>query len=242
MRWSKRIRFGQHMLVDFNIIAKIIEVSEISKDEIVCEAGTGDGVLTHELCKNAKSVISFEIDNSLFTKAIKRCHSLSNLKLVNVDIFKIYNLDFDIFVSNLPYSKSKIAFQWLALQKFRRAIIMIQKEFADKLQALPGQQNYRAISVITQHCFNIERLFIVDKKSFDPEPSIESVVIRLIPKYPGLTRQTIKNLNFLFSRRNKKAGSIPRDFRFKANFDETRIDRLNTKELIELAESIEIKN
>ena len=238
MRWSRRISFGQHMLIDFKILAKIIEASQISKDEIVCEAGTGNGFLTYELCKHAKLVTSFEIDNILFSNTRKSLFYLSNLNLVNEDLFKRYNLDFNVFVSNLPYSKSKNAFNWLPFQKLNRAIIMVQKEFADKLQAIPGDQNYRAISVITQHCFDIQRLFDVNRKAFYPEPAVESVVIRLIPKCSRITKQTIKNMNLLFSQRNKKASFVAKKFGNRFAFGNTRIEELTTNELIKLAESM----
>jgi 16S rRNA (adenine1518-N6/adenine1519-N6)-dimethyltransferase len=239
MIWSKRISLGQHMLVDFEILKKIIQVLQINKHEIVCEAGTGNGILTYELCKHSQFVISYEIDRTLFANASKK--SLQNLKLVNEDIFSTKNLKFDIFVSNLPYSKSRLAFNWLALQKFDRAIVMIQKEFAAKLQAYPGEKNYRAISVITQHCFNIQRLFNVDRKAFMPEPSVESEVIRIIPKKCSrITHQTINNIYFLFSQRNKVAASIARKFESKVDFGNTRIGKLNAEEMIELATSIKV--
>lgn len=239
MIWSKRISLGQHMLVDFEILKKIIQVLQINKHEIVCEAGTGNGILTYELCKHSQFVMSYEIDRTLFANASKKL--LPNLKLVNEDIFSTKNLKFDIFVSNLPYSKSRLAFNWLALQKFDRAIVMIQKEFAAKLQAYPGERNYRAISVITQHCFNIQRLFNVDRKAFMPEPSVESEVIRIIPKKCSrITHQTINNIYFLFSQRNKVAASIARKFESKVDFGNTRIGKLNAEEMIELARSIKV--
>jgi 16S rRNA (adenine1518-N6/adenine1519-N6)-dimethyltransferase len=239
MIWSKRISLGQHMLVDFEILKKIIQVLQINKHEIVCEAGTGNGILTYELCRHSEFVISYEIDRTLFANASRKV--LPNLKLVNEDIFSTKNLKFDIFVSNLPYSKSRLAFNWLALQKFDRAIVMIQKEFAAKLQAYPGEKNYRAISVITQHCFNIQRLFNVDRKAFMPEPSVESEVIRIIPKKCSrITHQTINNIYFLFSQRNKVAASIARKFESKVDFGNTRIGKLNAEEMIELATSIKV--
>jgi 16S rRNA (adenine1518-N6/adenine1519-N6)-dimethyltransferase len=239
MRWLKRISLGQHTLVDLQILKKIIEASQINKHEIVCEAGTGDGILTYELCMHSKSVISYEIDSALFAKAIKK--TLPNLKLVNADIFKIDTLNFDVFVSNLPYSRSKDAFDWLPFQKFDRAIVMIQKEFAAKLQASPGQKNYRAISVITQHCFNIQRLFNVDRKAFEPEPSIESEVVRIVPKkHSRITHSTVKNIYFLFSQRNRMATSIARKFGSKVDFGDTRIGSLNVEEIIQLARSIKV--
>lgn len=241
MKWSKRRSLGQHMLIDIKILAKVIEASQISENEIVCEGGTGNGILTYELCKYAKSVISFEIDKVLFARARKQVFTLSNLQLLNVDLFKTLDLKFDVFISNLPYSKSKDAFHWLTSQKFDRAILMIQREFADKLQAKPGEKNYRAISVVAQHCFTLQKLFSVNKEAFDPEPSVESVVIKLIPRYQRITRRTIRNLNYIFSQRNKKASSIAKKFGNRFEFGDTRIDKINTKELIKLAESIEFK-
>ena len=241
MRWSKRISLGQHLLIDFEVLKKIIDASQINKHEIVCEAGAGNGILTCELCRHSKSVISYEIDSMLFEEASKRAFSLPNLKLVNADIFKLDNLNFDVFVSNLPYSKSKDAFSWLPFQKFDRAIVMVQKEFAAKLQASPGEKNYRAISVVTQHCFNIQSLFNVDRKAFDPEPSIESEVIRVVPKkHSRITHMTIKNIYFLFSQRNRTATSIARKFGSKLDFGDTRIGWLNVDEMIQLARSIKI--
>jgi 16S rRNA A1518/A1519 N6-dimethyltransferase RsmA/KsgA/DIM1 with predicted DNA glycosylase/AP lyase activity len=238
MRISKRRSLGQHMLVDRDVLLRIINASRITKDEIVCEAGTGNGILTNELCKYGKSVISFEIDSQIFEKAKTKLFSFPNLRLVNADIFRSISLNFDVFISNLPYSKSKEALQWLALQKFQRAIIMVQKDFADKLQAIPGKENYRAITVITQHCFNLQKLFVVHEKSFDPEPSVESEVIRLSRKNTAITKRTIGNLEFIFSQRNKKASTAARKFGVKFDFDNLRIAELETHDLIKLAESL----
>ena len=119
---------------------------------------------------------------------------------------------------------------------------MIQREFADKLQAKPGEKNYRAISVLTQHCFILQKLFSVNKDAFDPEPSVESVVIKLIPRYQRLTPRTIRNLNYVFSQRNKKASSVAKKFGIKFDFGDTRIDELSSGELVKLVNLIEIEN
>lgn len=241
MNRSRTRVLGQHMLVNLEILDKIIDQSHLNKAETVCEVGTGNGILTYELCRYANSVLSFELDNILFQKAIKKLHFLSNLTLINADAFRVQDLNFNVFVSNLPYAKSKDAFTWLPFQKFNRAIIMIQKEFAGKLQANPGQRNYRAISVITQYCFKIQELFDVDRKAFDPEPSIESVVIRLTPKNSAITEQIIKSLNLLFSQKNKKTSSLVKKFGIGVNFAYKRISELDVEELVELARDFTMK-
>ena len=69
------------MLVDRDVLLRIINASRITKDENVCEAGTGNGILTNELCKYGKSVISFEIDSQIFEKAKPKLFSFPNLRL-----------------------------------------------------------------------------------------------------------------------------------------------------------------
>ncbi len=197
---------GQHMLVDRRVLAKIVDAAKIGRDEMVLEAGTGHGILTAELCKLARQVVSYEVDKRLFGQA-KAMLEFHNLELVNADLFRTAGSSFDVFASNLPYSRSRDAFEWLAAHKFKRAIVMVQQEFADKLAARPGSDNYRAISVLAAHCFSIEKLFNVGKQAFEPQPKVESAVIRIIP-VSTVAKVTVKNLNLLFSKRNKKASTV----------------------------------
>ncbi|AFU59441.1 putative ribosomal RNA small subunit methyltransferase A [Candidatus Nitrososphaera gargensis Ga9.2] len=227
---------GQHMLVDARVLGKIIDAARISKNETVLEAGTGRGILTAELCKVARHVVSYEVDRKLYQQAQERLQ-FQNLELANADLFKTTGLRFDVFVSNLPYSRSRDAFEWLAVQKFNRAIVMVQEEFADKLAARPGSKNYRAISALAAHCFAIERLFSVGRQSFQPQPKVESVVIRIVPTNT-VTKETIKNLNLLFSKRNKKASTVAAKARVKVDFGSKRVDQLAPGDLIRVAESI----
>ncbi|HEV2875672.1 MAG TPA: 16S rRNA (adenine(1518)-N(6)/adenine(1519)-N(6))-dimethyltransferase RsmA [Nitrososphaeraceae archaeon] len=243
MRWSKTRSLGQHHLIDKRVLKEVIRSSQISREEVVCEAGTGEGILTRELCKYAKRVISFEIDRILYLQARNYLSDFTNLLLVHEDIFKNSDIEFDVFVSNLPYSRSKRAIEWLALKKFNRAIVMLQKEFVDKLQAKSGQANYRSISVIGQYCFKIENLFEVKKCSFTPQPKIDSEVIRLTPKRDDrLITETINNVHYIFSRRNKRASSVLRAFDRTASryhdWNDKRIDQMTPEELVALARSM----
>jgi 16S rRNA (adenine1518-N6/adenine1519-N6)-dimethyltransferase len=240
MKLSKRRLLGQHMLKDVRIVEELIKAAEITENEIVYEAGTGEGTLTNELCKRAKSVVSFEIDRGLFEKSCSELmSSFLNLELINGDLFEFPYFVFDVFISNLPYSRSRDALQWLALQKFNRAILTVQKEFADKLQAKPGDENYRSITVISQHCFTIKELFHVSKGSFDPEPDVESTAIKLVPRKPvfPITRATIKNLNLLFSYRKRKTLSVLKKYNCKIDFEgKERIDELQPVQLMNIAQ------
>jgi 16S rRNA (adenine1518-N6/adenine1519-N6)-dimethyltransferase len=233
------------MLVDRRILAKIISAAYIGKDEIVLEAGTGQGILTAELCEYAKQVISYEIDIKLYRKVQEQLLSqFKNLELVNADLFKTKDPHFfDVFISNLPYSRSRDAIEWLSTQEFDRAILMVQEEFADKLAARPGSKNYRAISALAAHCFAIEKLFKVRRESFEPQPKVESSIIRIIP-INAITREGIRNINLLFSRRNKKASSVAAEIGIiiDANYGSKKIDELEPRHLVRIAELISLSN
>jgi 16S rRNA (adenine1518-N6/adenine1519-N6)-dimethyltransferase len=233
------------MLVDRRILAKITSAAYIGKDEIVLEAGTGQGILTAELCKYAKQVISYEIDIKLYRKVQEQLLSqFKNLELVNADLFKTKDPHFfDVFISNLPYSRSRDAIEWLSTQEFDRAILMVQEEFADKLAARPGSKNYRAISALAAHCFAIEKLFKVRRESFEPQPKVESSIIRIIP-VNAITREVIRNINLLFSRRNKKVSSVAAEIGIiiDANYGSKKIDELEPRHLVRIAELISLSN
>jgi 16S rRNA (adenine1518-N6/adenine1519-N6)-dimethyltransferase len=233
---------GQHMLVDRRVLVNILYAAQIANHETVLEAGTGHGILTAELCRAARHVVSYEVDSDLYRMAQERFFPLQarNLKLVNADLFRSKDPPFyDVFVSNLPYSRSRDAVEWLSTQKFNRAIVMVQEEFANKLTAKPGSKNYRAISVLAAHCFAIEKLFKVKRQSFAPQPKVESTIIRILP-INTVTREMIENINLLFSKRNKKAVSVAVAAAgiVSSNYGSKRIDELEPADVIKLAESI----
>ena len=175
-RRTRTQALGQHFLVDRRVLGQIVKAAAIKCDEVVCEAGTGDGVLTAELCRRAGRVVSYEVDRALYEKA-RLSLGFENLQLRNADPFSEkteQEVKFEVFVSNLPYSRSRDAIEWLASTKFDRAIVMVQGEFADKLAAVPGDENYRAISAISGYCFQLEKLFNAMNSSLHPRWSRRS--------------------------------------------------------------------
>ncbi|MGI0005227.1 MAG: ribosomal RNA small subunit methyltransferase A [Nitrososphaera sp.] len=228
---AKTRALGQHFLADRHALGRIIAASALGKGETACEAGTGNGVLTEELCKHAGRVISYEVDRRLYENA--QSLGFENLQLVNADLFKVKDSEFDVFVSNLPYSRSRDAMQWLVTRRFQRAIVMVQREFADKISARPGDENYRAISAICSYCFKIERLFSVGKDAFNPPPKVESEVLRLVP-VRTITPEAVKKVNGLFSQRNKKATRVASRMGVQVDFGDRRIDQLEPEEIMRI--------
>lgn len=238
MEDDKRSFLGQHFLIDFNTISKIIESCSVSKTDIVLELGTGYGYLTKEISKLAKVVLSYEMDKKLYSNAKSYLGSEKNVKIFNEDFFAQNHFDFDFFISNIPYSRSKDIMKWLSLHEFREAVIMVQKEFSEKLIASPGDTKYSVVSVVSQHCFDIEHLFHVGKDSFLPPPKIGSSVMRLRRKKKKMTNDIIMRLECLFSQRNKKLSSI----RDGSPNSDNRIDELDAETLVEISKELMIIN
>lgn len=230
----KRRRLGQHFLLSQNIAKKIVDAAQITKKDLVLEVGTGKGILIPYLCQKAKSVVSVETDERLYSDAILKFSQIRNLELMYGDGFDA-DVDFTVFVSNLPYSESKRAIEWLAQKKFSRAVIMIQIEFAEKLLSM-GKKEMRAISVIAKHAFEIEKVMSVGKNNFDPPPKVDSVVLRLKQKRV-IPPKTIESVAKLFSYRRKTIGNIFKKFGKTVQSDK-RLEELDGDEIIRLAKQI----
>jgi len=231
---NKRRLLGQHVLIDNGILRTIADYAELDRNDVVFEIGTGNGELTAELCKRAKRVISYEVDEQLNKEAQNTLGKHSNLILINGDGFKA-NYDFDVFVSNLPYSRSRVAIEWLAERHFDRAIVMVQKEFAAKLLASNGK-NYRAVSALAQHCFDIKQIMQVGKNAFYPRPKVDSVLLKIVKKRK-VSKDVVRALKLLFSFRGKKLSSVGRKLGINESGD-MRVERLSPEEAIRLAEKI----
>ena len=230
----KRQRLGQHFLLSQNIAKSIVDAAQITKRDLVLEVGTGKGILIPYLCQKAKSVVSIETDERLYSDAILKFSQIRNLELMYGDGFDA-DVDFTVFVSNLPYSESKRAIEWLVQKKFSRAVIMVQTEFAEKILSM-GKKEMRAISVIATHAFDIERVMSVGKNNFGPPPKVDSVVLRLEQKRV-LSAKTVESVTKLFSYRRKTVGNIFKKFGKTIRSDK-RLEELDGDEIIRLAKQI----
>ncbi len=231
---KKRQRLGQHFLQSQNIAKSIVESAQITKDDTVLEIGTGRGILTPLLCDRAKSVISVESDGELYSEAQEQFSNISNLEIIHGDGFRA-DADFSVFVSNLPYSQSRKAVEWLAQKKFSHAVIMVQKEFSDKLFS-ESSHEMRSVSVIANYAFDMELMIHVGKANFSPPPRVDSVVLRLRHKNI-LSKELIKTVNALFSYRRKTLGNILKKFGQTVQSTK-RLEELSGDEIIKIAKQI----
>jgi len=227
----KRKRLGQHFLVTQSVAKKIVEAAEITKKDVVLEIGTGKGILVPLLCEKAHQVISIESDLELYNTAREKFSDITNLTLLNGDGFES-DVKFTIFVSNLPYSKSRDAMEWLVQKKFTRAVVMVQKEFSEKI----AEKNTKAISVLVNHAANIEKIMNVSANNFSPPPKVDSVVLRLTMKNM-IPKELIQTVNKLFSYKRKKLQNIAKQFG-KVIESDKRLEDLSGDEIIKIAKQI----
>jgi len=232
---KKRQLLGQHFLVSQSTAKSIVDSAEITKKDTVLEIGTGRGIMIPYLCHVAKKVISVEKDKELYSHALEKFSNHSNLTLKQGDGFKM-DLDFTIFVSNLPYSESRNAIEWLAQKKFSHGIIMVQKEFAEKIMAKPGSKNHKAITVIANHCAEIKHMMDVKRSDFSPPPKVESVILKLTKKQQ-ISKDLIHTVNKLFSYRRKTLHNVAKQFGILDDSDK-RFEDLTNGEIINLAKQI----
>ena len=203
---KKQRLYGQHFLTSKKVAQRIADMAPVQYNDTVFEVGTGHGMLTDMLCPRASRVISVESDYTLYRNAQNNLARHGNLTLVCADAFET-SYKFDIFVSNLPYSYSRSAIEWLAGLNFRSGVIMIQKEFAQKL-AESGKSR-RAVSVIWQEAFKTQERFEVGPYNFEPPPKVHSVVIRF-DKTRIIPRHVIQKIHLLFSARRRLVPGIKR--------------------------------
>ena len=226
----KRKRLGQHFLVTQSVAKKIVDAACITKKDTVLEIGTGKGILVPLLCEKAGKVISIESDLELYNTAKEKFSDISNLTLLHGDGFES-DEKFTIFVSNLPYSKSRDAMEWLVQKKFRLAVVMVQKEFAEKI----AEKN-KAVSVLVNHAADIESIINVNKNNFSPPPKVDSVVLRLTRKNT-IPKELIQTVNKLFSYKRKKLQNIAKQFG-KVIESDKRLEELSGDEIISIAKQI----
>ncbi|MEK0329731.1 MAG: rRNA adenine dimethyltransferase family protein [Nitrosopumilus sp.] len=230
----KRKQFGQHFLNSNSIAKSIVSEAKITKGDVVFELGTGLGILTPLLCKKANKVISVDVDEKLVKRAKSTFSDIDNLILKSGDGFKKKD-SFSIFVSNLPYSKSKDAIEWLAQTSFSHGVIMVQKEFADKLLSKSSKKR-RAVSIVANHAFEIKKISNVGKNNFSPPPKVDSVILKIIKKNT-MNKDLIQTINKIFSYRRKTIKNILKQFNKETVMDK-RIDDLSVDEIIHLAKQI----
>ena len=206
---------GQHILKNPPVVNALVEKSALRPTDTVLEIGPGTGNMTVKILDQVKNVIACEVDPRMVAELQKRVQGTpfqTKLQIMVGDVIKTDLPFFDVCVANVPYQISSALVLKLLLHRpfFRCAVLMFQREFAQRLVAEPGDKLYCRLSINTQLLARVDHLMKVGKNNFRPPPKVESSVVRIEPRNPpppinfkewdGLTR-------ICFVRKNKTLGA-----------------------------------
>lgn len=189
-QYGLRLRkgWGQHFLVDRNILKKIVHAAQVESGDVILEIGPGLGEMTLALARKARKVIAIEIDPQLVEILREKRTHLPNVEIIQGDVLRVNLRDLASaadrpikVVANLPYQVSTpLLFRFIESREFFSTLtLMLQREVAERMTAFPGQKTYGPLSVLTQSVSVVSVLFFVKPSAFFPPPKVESAVVRL---------------------------------------------------------------
>ena len=195
---------GQNFLMDLEVLNRQLRLARLTPGDIVMEVGAGLGVLTWELASRARQVIAYETDHRL--AEYLRQDLPDNVDLREEDALEARWPPFDKMVANVPYSISSPLLFKLLESDYAVAVLLLQKEFADRLVARPRTKAYGRLTVTSARLADAELLEVVPPTAFHPRPKVDSAIVRIIPQrsFPVLDEQTFDTLvRVVFSQRRK---------------------------------------
>ena len=200
---------GQNFMVDTSLFPRLSDYASLGKDDVVLEAGAGFGFLTRFLSNKCKGVLAVEKAPRVAVVLREQLKGLANVTVIEGDVLKVAVPSFNKVVSIPPYQISSRLLLWLFDRGFDCAVLVFQKEFARRLVAAVGSDDYGWLTVATCHSAEVKLLNAVPKYLFYPAPEVDSVIVRLEPwtaasfevKDEAFFRRMVR---WLFTQRNKK--------------------------------------
>ena len=223
---------GQNFMVAPSLYPKLSEYACVSQNDVVLDAGAGFGFLTQFLADKCKAVIAVEKDPRIAEVLREQTTGLANVTVVEGDVLKVTLPEFNKVVAIPPYYLSSRLVTWLFQRKIDCAVLILQREFANRLVADVGSEDYGWLTVITCHDAKVELLDELPKTVFYPQPKVDSVIVRLTPwktapfnvKDEAFFKRLVR---WLFTQRNKKLGNALEPF-FKSA---RKLDKKEAKKL-----------
>jgi len=171
---------GQSFLKSHSVANDMVIAANITKSDTVLEIGGGLGILTEAIVREAGQVHVIEIAPGLVRALRDLFKEHDNIQIIEGDALTTALPEVTKVVSNLPYSiSSEITFRLLRELRFDQAILMYQKEFAQRLYADPGTQDYSRLTINIKYQAEVEPIIEVPATLFYPVPAVNSVVVRM---------------------------------------------------------------
>jgi len=181
-----RKKWGQNFLVRPEIAQKIVDAASVTAEDLVVEIGPGAGALTGLLAQRARHVVAVEFDFGLADLLREDLGDIARITIVQSDILEldlatITKGEKAVIVSNVPYAITTPILEWLIKQRQHVAhgIVLVQKEYAARLAAAPGTEDYGSLTVFARYYLRLEPLFHVPPGAFWPKPMVDSTLVRL---------------------------------------------------------------
>ncbi len=205
-------RYSQNFLINGNIADFIVNSVRVTPADIILEIGPGRGILTERLVKLGK-VVAVEIDGELceyLNVKFKREIKEGILLLLCGDALKLEFPRFTKVVANLPYHISSPLLFKLLDCNFSEGVLMVQKEFGERMVASPGSKKYGRLSVMTYYYGYAEILKIVKRGNFRPVPKVDSAIVKILrnPRFCEDKKLLETVVRLLFQQRRKKIRNV----------------------------------
>ncbi|MCS7316096.1 MAG: 16S rRNA (adenine(1518)-N(6)/adenine(1519)-N(6))-dimethyltransferase RsmA [Bryobacterales bacterium] len=179
-------KLGQHFLHRQDLLARIAEAACPQTEPLVVEIGAGRGALTEHLLARSQRVVAIEVDPRLAVALEERLGQRTGLEILRQDVLTVDlgRWGAAVVAGNIPYYiSSPILERVLGLGPLlKRAVLLLQREVAERVAARPGRREYGLLSVHAQVIAETEILFLVPPSAFRPPPKVESAVLRLEPR------------------------------------------------------------
>ena len=236
---------GQNFLIDGRVADRHIAYAGIREGDRVLEVGPGLGILTERMADLPCEPTCIELDDIL-AEYISQTFG-DRLRLIHGDAVKVDFPEFDVFVSNLPYSVSTPIIFKLLDHRFRTAVVMVQKEFADRMVADVGSPDYSRLTVNLFYRADCEVMETVPASRFNPRPKVDSALVRITPRKAPFDvideRLFFKVTEITFNHRRKKIGtSLKAAGLLRPEWDvpylDERVENLRPAEIAEIADAI----
>jgi len=174
-------KLSQCFLGDSSVAERMVEAAGVKEGEKVLEIGPGHGIITNEIIKKTSNVIVVEKDKELARKITKL---FPGVTVITGDVLRVEFPKCNKIISNLPFEISSPLLTLLAKEKWETAILILQKEFADRFFYRPGEKKYSRLSIFMNYYFEVEKLETISKGNFSPQPKVDAVVVKLTKKIP----------------------------------------------------------